>query len=280
MKIHLLTIGADIELFVQHKESGEIISAENFIQGTKDEPFVFDPTNPFYSTSKDNVLAEFTIPPAMTTEQWCAAIQRSVDYINSVIPKDYCTIAFPAFSLNDKWLQTEQAQIFGCEPDYNAYTGCKNIFPERKDPNLRSAGLHVHFGYTDCVPYNHEEYKSLEKIYIPDAERMEIIQACDLHLGVPAVLLEPPNKRKELYGKAGAFRPKPYGVEYRTLSNYYLQKTSLTEWVYNASKAAIQWLNDGNTIDACLGRCIEKTINRNDKEMAEILIQEFNLKVA
>lgn len=280
MRINLLKTGADIELFVQHKKTGEIISAENYIQGTKNEPFIFDPQNPYYSTSKDNVLAEFTIPPALTTEEWCATIQRSVDYINSVLPEDYCTVAFPAFSLDSKWLQTEQARIFGCEPDFNAYTNLVNIFPARLDENLRSAGFHVHFSYKDCVPFNPKDWEKGKEDYRADPERLQIIKACDLFMGVPAIIMEPENKRKQLYGKAGAFRPKPYGVEYRTLSNYFLSSKELTAWVFNAAGAAIDWLNAGNIVDKALGEFVQLSINQSDKEAAEMLINEFKLKIA
>lgn len=275
-----LLIGADIELFVQHKETGEIISAENFILGTKDQPYNFDPVNPYFGTSKDNVLAEFTIPPTTTAEQWLTYISKARTYIDSIIPKEYCTVAFPAFILDPKWLQTEQAKIFGCEPDFNAYSQRVNIFPKREDENLRSAALHVHFGYDAPSPYDALQCKDHPGDYIPDALRLDIIKACDLFMGIPAVLIEPPNRRKELYGKAGAFRPKPYGVEYRTLGNYYLQSPELTLWVREAAQNAINWLNAGNKVDANLGKVVQNTIDNCDKEMAEYIINDFNLKEA
>ena len=117
-----------------------------------------------------------------------------------------------------------------------------------------------------------------EDILASDKQRQQIIKSADLHLGVPAVIMEPDNKRKELYGKAGAYRPKPYGVEYRTISNFYLKTRELISWAYNAAKESIEFLNNGNTIDKELGDFIRETINNNDKEAAKYLINTFNLK--
>src|SRR5690606_24428610 len=137
-----------------------------------------------------------------------------------------CTTPLPSANLDRMYLETENALTFGCQPDYNAYTMQTNLRPNTSDETLRSAGGHIHIGYKDAPEYDPE-------YYIPDEERANIVRALDLFIGVPSILLEPDNKRKELYGKAGAFRPKPYGLEYRTISNYYMEDKKLIEWVYN-----------------------------------------------
>jgi hypothetical protein len=48
-----------------------------------------------------------------------------------------------------------------------------------------------------------------------------------------------------MYGAAGAFRPKPYGVEYRVLSNAWLQSEELMAWVYRTTTKAITDLFEG-----------------------------------
>jgi hypothetical protein len=264
-------IGADVEMFLQHKHTKEIVSAEGIIKGSKYDPFVFDDTNRFFSTSLDNVLAEFTIPPSITPTDFYNNIMKSVNYINGMIPQELIAVPLPAASLNDVWLQTENAQTFGCEPDFNAYTMCENIKPSAEDKNLRSAGGHIHIGYDGATP--------LGDYYTPDQERCAIIQALDMHIGLPSVLIEPDNKRKELYGKAGAFRPKSYGVEYRTISNFYLVSKEYIEYIHKQVTNAISWLNDGNTIDKSLGNYIQNLINTNDKNGAKQLINHFNISM-
>lgn len=259
-----ILLGADIEIFLQNKLTGEYVSAEGLIKGTKDEPFNFDVSNKYFATSLDNVSAEFCIPPARNKEEFYANIAKSVGYINANLPKDLCTVAAPAVNFDEKWLQTEQAKLFGCEPDYNAYTRQVNIKPNCGDATLRSAGGHIHVGYDD----SNEE------------TNIRIIKAMDLFIGIPSVIQEPWSMRKELYGKAGAFRHKEYGVEYRTVSNYYLETETLTKWVYDATQSALAWLNEGNELESYLDRVIEDTINNCDKEVAVDLLNNFNIKLA
>ncbi len=39
---------------------------------------------------------------------------------------------------------------------------------------------------------------------------------------MPAIILDKDKVRTRNYGKPGNFRPKPYGMEYRTLSNFWI----------------------------------------------------------
>ena len=256
--------GADIEVMLRNETTNEIVSAEGYIKGTKQNPFSFDPNNKWFATSLDNVLAEFNIPPANTKEEFYANIQRSLGFINNSIPKDMCIAVLQAHSFDSKFLQTENARLFGCEPDYNAYTGEVNPKPFASDENLRSAGGHIHLSYEH-----------------PDVETNKtLVKFFDLHIGIPSVILEPDNKRKELYGKAGCYRNKDYGFEYRTISNFYILNKELTIWAYEAVENAVNFYNEGHKIDGVLADVIEKTINSNDKETAKELISHFKLKLA
>lgn len=270
-QIKIIDVGSDIELFLQDKDTKEIISAEGFIKGTKYEPFVFDEQNKYFATSLDNVLMEFCIPPAKTAEEFYNNITKSMDYINSTLPDDLCAAILPSANLESRWLTTPQAINFGCEPDFNAYTGYFNQRPHSKDNTLRSAGLHLHIGYEDAEKFHHYQYYG-------DKTRCSLIKTLDLFLGVPSVLIEPENKRRELYGKAGAFRPKSYGVEYRTLSNYFVSDKGKIMWLHETTHKAAEWINAGNVISDQLASVIQKTINTNDKVEAEHLVKAFNLQ--
>lgn len=277
-KIILTGIGADVEVFLKDKSTQEIISAEGYIQGSKEDPFIFDKKNKFFSTSLDNVLAEFTIPPANNVADFVKYLRKGISYINKIIPVQFCTESFPAANLHPRFLQTKQALIFGCEPDANAYTQWVNDSPKAEDKTLRSAGGHIHIGYKD--PFATFDLKNPNEEYLNnDFIRQQIIKALDLFIGVPFIIYEPDNKRKELYGKAGAYRPKEYGVEYRTISNYYLSSKELISFVFNSAIKAIDWLNNNNQIDKELGEFVRETINSNNKENAKYLLNEFKIAV-
>lgn len=113
-------IGSDFEVFLRDKNTNEIISAEGIIQGTKKEPYNFDENDSYACTSLDNVLAEANIRPATTAAEFFHGINKALSYINNYIPNHLETIALPAARLDEKWLQTENAKLFGCS--YSRFT--------------------------------------------------------------------------------------------------------------------------------------------------------------
>jgi hypothetical protein len=283
MKYTGITIGADIEVFLRDIKTGEIVSAEGFIKGSKEHPFVFDPSNQYFATSLDNVLAEFCIPPATTEEEWVKNLNKSLNYINSDMEKyGLCTAILPSTNLHERWLATPHSQLFGCEPDIDAYSEELNDTPGSNDFTLRSAGGHVHIGFANATVIE-EKSTNRETIenYVQnmDRQRVNLIKALDIFVGLPLVLEEPDNKRKELYGRAGAFRPKSYGVEYRTPSNYYLSTPETQRVMYQRIRQAISHMNatDG-AIDEEFSWRTQMAINQNDKQAAKHLIEQINDK--
>jgi hypothetical protein len=255
-------IGADIEVFLQDRETQEIVTAEGIIQGSKEVPFSFREGG--FATSLDNVMAEFNIPPAKTSMEFYENIKIAIDYIESFIPRNLKTLAFPSARVNDKYLKTENALLFGCDPDYNAWLfGQTNPRPEAIS-NVRSCGGHIHVGYNQ-----------------PDNNiTMALIRAMDIFIGLPSIIQEPDNERKTLYGKAGAFRFKSYGGEYRTVSNYYINSKQLTEWAFNNTMQAIEFVNMESSIGYEEAVGIQTAINTNDKSLAKTLCTYFGVRLA
>lgn len=257
------SIGSDVEFFLLDKEQGEIVSAEPYIKGTKQEPFRFDPNNTYFAVQLDNVLAEGNIPPATTMVDFVRYLTRLRDWIDSNIPKSLTTLACPAFELEEKYLQTETAKMFGCDPSLNCWTG-EIIAPKPKsESRLRSAGFHIHVGYES-----------------PSEDRnIKLARAMDLFLGVPSVLLEPKNQRKQVgYGLAGNMRHQPHGVEYRTLSSFFASDKKLMAWVYKNTQTAINSINEGYEGEINkLGKIIQGIINTENKAEAKNLINMFEI---
>jgi hypothetical protein len=264
-KVRNPLVGSDIEAFLMEEESGRIISAEGIIKGTKHKPFNFDPSSPFWATSLDNVLAEYCIAPASDRECFVNNINKSIGYIKSILPAGVCMAAIPSAILEDEFLQTANAKLFGCESDLNVWLRRHNPKPKAENENLRSAGAHVHVSYDE-----------------PDMETTEqLVKAQDLFLGVPSILLEPDNERRRLYGKAGAFRIKDYGFEYRTLSGFFASTDELKGWVFDNTMRAIDFINNErfDELDA-VGDQIQAAINTNDKKLAGDLIRQFDIQLA
>lgn len=265
VKVANYSLGSDVEFFLRNKETNEIISAEGIVQGTKKEPFKFDPNNAFFATSLDNVMAEGNIPPAKSPKEFYLYVEKLRKYIDSVVaPQNLETVAIPAARLDFEQLMTENAQVFGCDPSLNCWTG-EQVTPQPSGDNLRSAGFHIHIGYDN-----------------PNAETNQALaRAMDLFVGVPSILLEPENERRKVgYGCAGNYRDQKHGMEYRTTSSYFASEERLVNWCFENTQRAIEFVNNDmvDTIEE-LGEVIQIIINSEDKEAAQKVVDKFKIPV-
>ena len=123
-------------------------------------------------------------------------------------------------------------RILGCKPSRNMY-GDKPITVDAKEYRKRSAGGHHHYGLnTHANIYN---------------DRSNLVPLLDMFLGSTCVMLDrDPGaaERRENYGRAGEHRLPAYGLEYRTLSNWWLRNYTLTDFVYGMGSVAIAILAD------------------------------------
>jgi len=180
-------VGTDPEVFVVEKENQKVSSAIGLIPGTKDQPFPISDKG--HAIQTDNVMAEFCVPACNNPIELYLNIKFCMDAINAMLPKELETSVIASAYLDEKYLKNEQAQTFGCDPDYNAYSLDQNEPPSNKT-NLRSAGGHIHIGYDE------PNFKT----------NIKIIKAMDLFLGLPSLVLDTDKDRRKMYGKAGAFR--------------------------------------------------------------------------
>jgi hypothetical protein len=89
-----------------------------------------------------------------------------------------------------------------------------------------------------------------------------------MFLGLWSVINDPDTRRRQLYGKAGAIRFKPYGIEYRTLSNFWLADPKLIEKVWDMTAFAIAQ-PDSKILN------VEEIINTGDKIKATRVLQNL-----
>ena len=260
MKVNKVLIGCDPEGFLFDPIREKYVPVCGLIGGTKDEPIPI--TDNGHSLQEDNVMVEYTIPPSSTLNEFKDNINFVKDYIAETVLKPLNLvphyIASARFEIDD--LLAPQAQHFGCSPDYNAYTFEANRV-ERDDFTLRTSGGHIHIGYDN-----------------PSAEtNIELIKAMDLFLGVPSILLDTDTERRKMYGKAGCYRFKKYGLEYRVLSTFWTANDELIEWAFNAAKQAIEFVNSNGIItnESDIIQCI----NSSNKDLALEIIEDYNINV-
>jgi hypothetical protein len=259
-----MKIGADPEVFLLDAQEG-FVSAIDRIGGSKRNPLPL-PLGDGFAVQEDNVAVEYNIPPAGSKEQLINHIDRVMSHLSDTIAKigmhfsHESAAVFPLDQLIDI-----RAMEFGCDPDFNAWKdGQTNPRPKCPDPMLRSCGGHVHIGH---------EFAS-------KADKIEAVKFIDLFLGVPSQQMDNGQLRKQLYGKAGAFRDKVYGLEYRVLSNYWIFHPKLVGWVWDATSQAMDaWQN--NKIDVNAERdTILAAINDNNHIAAQHLIAKYQLPLA
>ncbi len=256
--------GADPELMLV-SPAGELTSAIPLINGTKKEPL---PVNGG-AVQRDNVMAEFNVNPSGTLEEFTDNMRQVLGELAKMVSPNRLTVRasghYPAAEL-----EHDEARIFGCDPDFNSWTMRMNLFDNTKAmESLRSAGGHWHVGYKD------ETKEMLEDPY----GKAEVIKMLDIFQGVPGILLDKDETaplRRSLYGKAGAHRPKPYGVEYRALGNFWVNSPALVDLMYRLSDVAVRLCGEGESgtiVKEADPRRVIKAINTSDVSLAKEIVE-------
>ncbi|MBV5347489.1 hypothetical protein JZU46_04650 [bacterium] len=260
------SIGTDPEFFI--KKGGEYISAEPHFPGTKDEPFIMK-TGAGLQT--DNVAVEFASPVGKDGKDFVDKLQATFHELFAMLPEDMTIDMAASAEFAEDQLQTPQAQAFGCSPSYDAWRLCENEQPNATRSNLRSTGAHIHIGVCegDGNDFLHDPYG-----------KVNVVKMCDAFHGIISVTLDTDVrsvKRRELYGKAGEHRPTTYGVEYRTLSSFWLRSPNLVMLIDSLTSDALKMVREEKHEDviAALGGAdkIQSIINTGDVASAEKAIE-------
>jgi hypothetical protein len=261
-----LLVGADPELFL--KLSGKPVSAHNLIPGTKQEPFDVGKGG---AIQVDGNALEFNIAPANRLEDFKHNINYVLQQLRDMVPSEYEFDFSATTEFDEQYMESlpEEAKRLGCDPDFNAYTAQANPSPD-PHPTMRAAGGHVHLGWTSGKdPQSIEHFMSC----------CTIMKQMDYVLGLPSVLLDPDKKRREMYGKAGAFRAKSYGGEYRTLSNFWIKNEELMALVYENAQLGYKMLVDEQRfLPNEFGNAAAECINNGDKAQAAYLCDVIGIR--
>ena len=246
-----ILIGADPEVFVKNPNSGQFVSAHGMIKGTKEEPFKVRSG----AVQVDGTALEFNIDPASTVLQFVGNIREVFTQMQMMVP-GYNVVIEPTAVFEQGYFDNEipsDAKALGCTPDFNGWTLGQNIPPDNSRPMRTGAG-HIHIGWTDDADvYDDEHFQKCAQM----ARQM------DYYLGIHSLMWDPDSQRRTMYGKAGCFRPKPYGMEYRTLSNAWLKSPFLMAWVYKTAVLGAERFLEGERAEDRWGDLAQTIINHN-----------------
>jgi hypothetical protein len=247
-------IGSDPEMFVEDSTTGVVVPAFEFLPPKKDSKGVVT------SLYWDGFQAEFSPTAAGCLEGHLSNIrnhllaldQRAKQYNKNAKLSFRTTMDIP----NDKLLIAANEHVqFGCMPSLNAY-GMKGIESDGRDVPFRPAGGHLHFGVG----------KKTEEAYV------RMVKALDAITGVACVSLFAKFddvRRRKLYGLAGEYRLPAHGLEYRVLSNAWLNHPVIANLVIDLARKSLTF-GEKNLIEYWKGSEEEtiRIINECDVEAA------------
>lgn len=273
-EVKLQMVGADVEGFLVSSVSGRVRPCVGVFSGTKEKPLPIETLGRGYAIQEDNVMPEYNIPPAADAKEFAQHIYNINIWLRSWVASQLkCDLSLSGsaqFTAAD--LKSPQAQTFGCEPDFCVWNKSVNPPPKAKSPLLRTAGGHLHMSYTidGTVAEKHKEYLQIME---------HIVKANDLFLAIPSLFVEDDTKRREMYGKAGAFRPKNYGHEYRVLSPWWSGTLARSEWAFHQIQRSVDSLSTGLKFSPALSKAIQKAINTRNIPIASNLVKNFDLEI-
>jgi len=263
------SFGSDPEFMVE-KEDGTLVSAIKVLKGfgKYNKLSVPHDQNTFY----DNVLMEFNVAPSATFRDFEEHFTTCLRFANELLGKDglrlrqQSSATFPLSECMDK-----ESLEFGCDPEFSIYKIKDGIIQQLNPPKLpkgntfRSCGGHIHIGHPIAT--------------LDGGNPQMVVKMMDLFVGNTALLINhdpTADARREIYGGAGTHRLADYGLEYRTLSNFWLRGPAWAEVIYRLTRLAVQLAVARPELASSLAtdKETENIINTGNKEAAETLFKK------
>lgn len=228
IKVSDVLVGCDPEVAVFDSATKLLIPAWELVDAKKgDKPHQITKLT---SVHADGVALEFNMTPC-SIDLFGKNVRRAYEDVLAYVAQQqeksghklavYTVAEATAFS--KATLEHPLANIDGCDPDFCAYNS-EPMTPRERAP-LNSVGArrffggHIHVGYDQdsCPPF-------------------AMARLLDMFVYAPLARHDMQGERKKMYGTAGLFRPKSYGMEYRTPSNFWLVGEHMLYIVHNMTQ--------------------------------------------
>lgn len=247
-----ITVGCDPEIFLVNPNSGSPKSAHGLIPGNKQNPFKV----PLGAVQVDGTALEFNIDPALSANEFVFNINTVLKSLGTMVLDKAPGFVFSDYPVamydTTDWLDIpEMSKAIGCDPDFDAWTHCVNVAPDGTG-QMRTAAGHVHIGWTKDKDINDQEHF---------CDAMAVARQLDYYIGMPSLIWDKDNRRRKMYGRAGACRVKSYGVEYRVPSNAWLKSEKLQRFVFDHAVKAVVDLNEGKSAESMYRDHAQDVIN-------------------
>ena len=265
------SFGSDPEFMIADRNGNFVSAIKVFPTSSKDNKMqVNDGQYIFY----DNVLLEMNVRPAKTLREFLQSFKECFDFTQDQLKRKSMHIKVQA-SAKFPLPQCEDADacIFGCDPEFCIYNRTADNKIMRIEPpalpmgnTFRSCGGHIHIGHLIAT--------------VEHGDPGMVVKLMDGFVGATALLIDPdPTSadRRQLYGGAGTHRVSSYGLEYRTLSNFWLGAPRYVDVIYNLTRFVInQALTNPGAVDRIIDdKDLQEIINKGKEKDAEELFKKL-----
>lgn len=189
-------IGHDAEFICRDVDTKQPVSCAEFVQETLSSCVVY-PDNVLLEMNTDPVEPEFFVEHIHNN---LVDLQDFLDDMGLQTSLGEAQALYPKSELCNP-----NAHRIGCMPFLDAYMLGVPRTPQPYHDQWRYAGGHIHLAYDKNLIPSHILVKMLDK-------QFKIQDAKD----------NPAPRRDDYYGKEGSYREKPYGIEYRALTNAWM----------------------------------------------------------
>jgi len=270
------TMGGDPEFFIADAQ-GKIINADRFLP-SKHEPLEIEDVSDGRRNKVffDGIQAEIAPHYSHCRELLIDNIFKCISKVATLIPSDFKFVMRPSARIRKSIIESAdpEARIFGCEPDFNAYTcGINTVEMDASRHPFRYAGGHMHFGAPSAyTPEDSIEYQLAKT----ERGHLRLIKFMDMLISLPTIAFDQDKdarRRRTKYGKAGCFRPTPYGIEYRSQSCWWMKSPVTASLVYGLGRLA--WFVATKDMDEHL-----RNITGLDDDTVRGIIDETDIEYA
>ena len=231
----MVTLGTDPEFLVYDRHDHGEVWLPYDVAGTKEEPHDLGEG---YAVHRDGATAELTVPASSEPQEAAEILGEGIDRLGRYLNDLGLGVVDWASEYNFEHMEEfaydpydDAFFEFGCSPDKDAYTGGNERL--LKDPRAefrfwRFAGGHIHIGADWNVP------NFVAAMFMD----LALCRLATYSGGGTA------GHRRRWYGKAGCYRDKPYGMEYRTPNNQWTFGSRSRVATYNQVHDCASWLEN------------------------------------
>ena len=212
----------------------------------------------------DGLQAEMTTPADACIARIVDAVHYALKRIRTAAiaaaPDARLTVEnVVAYPKHERLIAAKEHVELGCSPSRNVYGDAGRLVRDGRALPVRFAGGHIHFGSSIALD-----------------KQEEVVRALDAILGIwsvgAAASIDNPIRRK-FYGLAGEYRPTKYGVEYRSLSNFWLCHPGIMSLTFEIARVVLSAIAENAhyawQVDE---REVRKVINESDVAGARAIL--------